>query len=419
MCIWEGAADFYRDLSHHGGIYCTFAQNWYDMQVKTIQYGLGTRGHRSRMNGDWVSGPETLTAEELGNNRFDLGTTYFAHPLDDKYWKAMMPDWSKVKVPLLSNANWGGNGLHPRGNFEGYVRAAAKQKWLEVHGIEHWTHYYTDYGIAIQKKFFGHFLKGEKNGWDKEPKVRLQVRHPGEKFVERHEEEWPIPRTQWTKYHLDANYGLSAKAPNGGGKLTFDALGDGLTFLTAAAGEGDRDHRADRGEAPHLVVHQGRRPLPGGARALAEHEGGRVPGRARSAHADRARLAARLAPQARQEAQPAVSPVSHPRREAAAQARRGLRARHRDLADLHRGAGRLPHRLDGARARLRLPGRQRRAALQHEERVHRRAGRSCTTTRATGRSRSMAARPRSTSARAARTTCSCRSSRRSRGAAHS
>ena len=23
MCIWEGAADFYRDLSHHGGILCT------------------------------------------------------------------------------------------------------------------------------------------------------------------------------------------------------------------------------------------------------------------------------------------------------------------------------------------------------------------------------------------------------------
>ncbi len=34
-----------------------------------------------------------------------------------------------------------------------------------VHGIEHWTHYYTDYGVGLQKKkFFGYFLKGEKNG---------------------------------------------------------------------------------------------------------------------------------------------------------------------------------------------------------------------------------------------------------------
>jgi predicted acyl esterase len=231
LCIWEGAADFYRDLSHHGGIYCTFGQNWYDMQIRTVQYGLGTRGYRSRMNGEWVSGPETLTAEEMGANRFDLASIWFEHSLDDEYWRAMMPDWSKVKVPLLSSANWGGQGLHPRGNFEGYVRSAASQKWLEAHGIEHWTHYYTDYGVQIQKKFFAHFLKGEANGWDKEPKVRLQVRHV-DKFVERYEDDWPIPRTQWTKYHLDGGYGLSTQAANAGGTITFEALSDGVTFLT-------------------------------------------------------------------------------------------------------------------------------------------------------------------------------------------
>ena len=88
-----------------------------------------------------------------------------------------MPDWSKVTVPLFSAANWGGQGLHPRGNFEGFVRSASKEKWLEVHGIEHWTDFYTDYGVDLQKKFFGHFLKGEDTGWKKQPKVLLQVRH--------------------------------------------------------------------------------------------------------------------------------------------------------------------------------------------------------------------------------------------------
>ena len=88
-------------------------------------------------------------------------------------------------MPLLSAANWGGQGLHPRGNFEGFLRAASTQKWLEVHGIEHWTHFYTDYGRELQKRFFDHFLKGEKNGWDREPRVRLQVRH-----LDRFEERW-------------------------------------------------------------------------------------------------------------------------------------------------------------------------------------------------------------------------------------
>ena len=36
MCVWEGAADWYRDMTHHGGIFCTCWENWYDMQVKTV-----------------------------------------------------------------------------------------------------------------------------------------------------------------------------------------------------------------------------------------------------------------------------------------------------------------------------------------------------------------------------------------------
>jgi predicted acyl esterase len=233
ICVWEGFADFYRELSHNGGIYNTFAQNWYDMQVKTVQYGLGTKGHRSRMNGDWVSGPETLTAEEMGASRYDLGKTYFAHPLDDEFYKAMLPDWSKVKVPLLSAANWGGQPLHPRGNFEGFYRAASKQKWLEVHGIEHWTHYYTDYGIGLQKRFFGYFLKGERNGWNKQPRVQLNIRHPDEKFVLRQEDNWPLPNTQWTKFYLAADgHKLSTQVPKAATAVAFDARGDGVTFLT-------------------------------------------------------------------------------------------------------------------------------------------------------------------------------------------
>jgi uncharacterized protein len=63
ICIWEGAADYYRDLSHHGGIYCTFPDTWFPSQVLSVQHGLGTNGYRSRMNGDWVSGPPTLTRD--------------------------------------------------------------------------------------------------------------------------------------------------------------------------------------------------------------------------------------------------------------------------------------------------------------------------------------------------------------------
>jgi predicted acyl esterase len=235
ICVWEGAADYYRDMSHHGGIYCTFADTWFPRQVLPLQHGQGANGYRSRMNGDWVSGPETLTAEELGAARRDFAADCYANRLaSDEYWRSRMPDWSKVTTPLLSAANWGGQGLHPRGNFEGFVRAASKDKWLEAHGIEHWTEFYTDYGLKIQKRFFGHFLKGEDTGWSRQPKVTLQVRHPGERFVERQESEWPLARTHWTKFYLHpAGLALAPDAQKAAGSVAYGGFSEGVTFLTA------------------------------------------------------------------------------------------------------------------------------------------------------------------------------------------
>jgi uncharacterized protein len=232
MCIWEGAADWYRDMTHHGGILSTFWANWYDMQVKTVQYGAGERGKRSRVHGDLVCGPETLSEVVLAANRVDFGDAIRAHPLDDNYHYERSPDWSKITVPFFSAANWGGQGLHPRGNFEGFVRAASKKKWLEAHGIEHWTHFYTDYGRHQQKRFFDYFLHGKDTSWTKQPKVLLQVRHV-DRFIERAEKEWPLARTRWTKLYLEPEDGTLAKVRSEKRTtLSFDALGDGVTFLT-------------------------------------------------------------------------------------------------------------------------------------------------------------------------------------------
>ena len=233
MCVWEGAADWYRDMTHHGGILSTFWANWYDMQVTSVQYGLGERGPKSLANGTLVCGDETLPDEALQAQRCEFGEEILAHALDDDYHRARSPVWENITVPLLSAANWGGQGLHPRGNVEGFMRAASKDKWLEAHGIEHWTHFYTDYGRELQKRFFDFYLKGETNGWDQQPKVQLQVRHI-DKFVERHENEWPIARTQWTKLYLHpADNALRREAAVADTAITYDAMGEGLTFLSA------------------------------------------------------------------------------------------------------------------------------------------------------------------------------------------
>ena len=198
MCIWEGAADWYCDMTHHGGILCTFWASWYDMQVKTVQYGRGDRGPRSRVTGEPVCGPETLSEGELARNRCDFGNEILAHPLDDDYHKARSPVWAKITVPFLSAGNWGGQGLHLRGNVEGFVRAASRQKWLELHGLEHWTHFYTDYGRLLQKRFFDYFLKGIDNGWADEPRFASRF-DASTASSSAWNMSGPSLRTRWTK----------------------------------------------------------------------------------------------------------------------------------------------------------------------------------------------------------------------------
>jgi predicted acyl esterase len=238
MCPWEGSADFYRDVYRHGGIVNMMPLRWYPRQVLSVQHGVGERGKKSLVTGELVAGPETLPDAELAKNRNDLEASVLAHPLDDEFYKSRSPDWSKVVTPFLSANNWGGQGLHPRGNNEGFMRAAAKDKWLECHGLGHWPHFYTDYGRLLQKKFFDYFLKGEKNGWDKQPKVQLNVRYPGEKFVIRHENEWPIARTQWTKFYLNpSDLSLGRESASKETSIAYESMGNGATFITPAMTE--------------------------------------------------------------------------------------------------------------------------------------------------------------------------------------
>lgn len=233
LCVWEGSSDYYRELCRHGGIASDFLSSWYPRQVASVQHGVGTRGARSVVTGKLVAGPTTLPDEELERSRADIPGEAKQRRFADGYYAARTGLFEEIDTPLLSAANWGGMGLHSRGNFEGYLRAGSEQKWLEVHGDTHFTHFYSNYGEMLQKRFFGHFLKGDDTGWNKQPRVSLNIRHPGERFVLRGESEWPLARTRWIKYHLQPDsLGLAAQVSAAETTLSYDTTGDGLTFHT-------------------------------------------------------------------------------------------------------------------------------------------------------------------------------------------
>ncbi len=202
---WEGASDFYRDGGYHGGIFCNgFTFAWWPRQVLVNQHGSGNSPYRDRETGERTTGT-ALSEQLLAGNRAEHPHDRLHHPLDDAWQQERSPQLERIRVPVLSAANWGGPGMHLRGNIEGYLKSGSQKKWLFAHTGTHYESFYLPHYVALQKRFFDHYLKGDANGWDNEPPVQLAIRQPDGSATLRKEHEWPLARTRWTRFHLDAD----------------------------------------------------------------------------------------------------------------------------------------------------------------------------------------------------------------------
>ena len=205
------------------------------MQVGAVEHGLGKLGQKGKIADDYVSGPETLSRKELKANRSSyLRDIAEQEMITDKVYQNRKVDLSKIAIPVLSCGNWGGNALHLRGNVEGYLNVSSKDKFLEIHGLEHFTEFYTDYGRKMQKSFLDHYLKGL-DTWHQAP-VHLRLRNVDGSFLDRDEQEWPLKRTQCTRFYLHED-GTLRKTPSETFKLSFQADGKGLNFFTGPLAE--------------------------------------------------------------------------------------------------------------------------------------------------------------------------------------
>ena len=233
---WEGMFDHYRDLYRHGGIYSSFfLKLLWDTQIAINQNGNAGSPYRDRFTGK-VSTGETIDPDLLPGNLANVYEAGLRHPFDDAYFKLRTPMAARIEVPFLSAGNWGGLGLHLRGNVEAFELAASRNKWLEMHTDTHFASMYLPHALALQMKFFDHFLKGEDNGWDRQPPLILTIRDP-RGSVRRDETEWPLARTKWTRYYLDAeDSALSMDASPSSGKAEYDAQTDGITLRSEPFG---------------------------------------------------------------------------------------------------------------------------------------------------------------------------------------
>ncbi len=194
---WEGFADLYRDALFHGGILNQFMPSWF---VTHLCHHLIGRAYRDN--------PDTFQTNTLWR--------WLRNSLDSGAFAGSQAQWDKITLPLFTAGNWSGMGLHLRGNTEAFMRAASRHKKLRIHSGTHVHPFYTRDGRRDQLRFFDCWLKGIDNGVMDEPPVKLAIRQGGGAVVWRHENEWPLARTRWTKLYLDLSVPAAGEAANSG-----------------------------------------------------------------------------------------------------------------------------------------------------------------------------------------------------------
>ena len=221
MIPWEGYGDTYRDAVFHGGIFqLYYLATWYATQMA------------HHLLGD----PQEYNPDAFHNERL---YNYMRNSLDTGWWDNRSAQWDKIKVPFLSAGNWSGHNLHLRGNTEGYNRAASKHKKLRIHTGTHYHAFYTEEGRMDQLRWFDYWLKGIETGIMIEPPVKLMIRTGGGTMKDyrfRFENEWPLARTQWTKFYLRADMAEPASDAQVEGELQREAPAESAAVTYSATG---------------------------------------------------------------------------------------------------------------------------------------------------------------------------------------
>ena len=151
-----------------------FASYWWPKQCLAVQHGNGKTPHRDRITGRLPTGDRSLTDAELIANRTDHPADILRHSLDSAWWRERTPVLNRIEVPGIFGREFGAG---PECTCEEISRAISafpsKDKWLSLHTGKHCGVIFTlPQHVAAQKKFFNHFLRDERNGWDEEPRVK-------------------------------------------------------------------------------------------------------------------------------------------------------------------------------------------------------------------------------------------------------
>lgn len=207
---WNAVADYYREATHHGGIFQSFFLYLYTMAVaapafisEALSQGKGERMRKDLLgNKDLQMYPRLYAYAlnpELNGCIFDI----LAQSHDSEFYWERSPYWkyAKIKIPAYCESNWWAYAhMHLFGAFWNYMGIKAPKKLRIGPPVVEERPLPADYNEEALR-WYDHWLKGADNGVMDEAPVRIFVRGI-DKW--RREFEWPLARTKWTWLYLGA-----------------------------------------------------------------------------------------------------------------------------------------------------------------------------------------------------------------------
>lgn len=178
-------ADIYNEALYGGGIFGSGFWNWW----WKIWSGNNHCGERPET--DWMA--RVLATPFNDIDAYGPQGSIF-----------MRPDMSKATAPVWIVGPQVGAIIHQLGSSETYIRStAAKARKFDF--ADAWfPDSYSNKSITEHMRYFDYWLKGIDNGVMEEAPVRVQVRTGNGAHFVLHEHEWPIARTHYKRWYLDA-----------------------------------------------------------------------------------------------------------------------------------------------------------------------------------------------------------------------
>jgi uncharacterized protein len=178
-------ADIYNEALYGGGIFGEGFWTWWH-QVWTANNACGERRQT-----DWMA--RVMATPFNDPDAYGPNGSIFMRP---EIGKATAPVW--IVGPQI------GAVIHQLGSSETYIHSTgAKARKFDF--VDAWfANCYNRTTVAEHRRWFDHWLKGVDNGVINEPPVRIQLRTGNGGYSLLHEAEWPLARTDYRRWYLDA-----------------------------------------------------------------------------------------------------------------------------------------------------------------------------------------------------------------------